>query len=46
MRYSHSSPEYLEDTVKMSYCLTLLPIIMGNIDENEEFNDWSSKYFH
>ncbi len=30
----------------MPYCLTLLPIIMGNIDENEEFNDWSSKYFH
>ncbi|EHT08634.1 TPA: tyrosine-type recombinase/integrase [Klebsiella variicola] len=42
MRYSHSSPEHLKDAVLFNP----LANYHGNIDENEEFNDWSSKYFH
>lgn len=42
MRYSHSSPEHLKDAVLFNP----LANYHGNIDENEEFKDWSSKYFH
>ncbi len=42
MRYSHSSPEHLEDAVLFNP----LANYHGNFDENEEFNDWSRKYFH